>query len=283
NYIIKYQLEKNNYFTSAFELMDIVRYHPAYTVLPAHTAQQTIKFLVKNWKGYFRALKEWKKYPQKFSSLPRSPRYKNKRGVHVLYFTNNQVKLKGRVLVFPKRVGLVIETRLEKEKIKHVRLIPKGTAFLLEIIYEKEITASLQPVKNILAMDLGVNNLITCVSNIISPFLINGRPLKAFNQWFNKKKARLQSVYKRQKLAFTGLKLLSLQDERERKIADYLHKASRIVIQQCLINHIDTLVLGYNKHWKQKINMEKKTLRILPIFHFVHYSINFNTKLKNKG
>ena len=52
NYIIKYQLTKNNYFTSEFELMNILRYHPDYTKLPAHTSQQIIKFLAKNWKGY---------------------------------------------------------------------------------------------------------------------------------------------------------------------------------------------------------------------------------------
>jgi putative transposase len=258
NYIIKFQLEKNNYFTSAFELMDILRYHPTYTSLPAHTAQQTIKFLVKNWKGYFRAVKEWKKNAKKFLASPRPPKYKRKRGLHILYFTNNQVKLRGGQLFFPKQVGLVITTRLVKERVKQARLIPKGTAFLLEIVYEKEVKHTSQPVKNILAIDLGVNNLITGVSTVGSPFLINGRPLKAFNQLYNKRKAQLQSTYKKQKFSFSGLKLRKLMDERERIITNYLHKASRLVINHCLLHHIDTLVIGYNKGWKQKVKMGKR-------------------------
>lgn len=258
NYIIKYQLEKNRYFTPAFELMNIVRYHPAYTCLPAHTAQQTIKFLVKSWKGYFKSVKEWKKKPKKFHKKPQPPKYKKKRGFHILYFTNNQVRIKDRNIVFPKRVGLIIKTRLKEERIKLVRLIPKGASFLLEIIYEKQAFPPLRPVKNILAIDLGVNNLLTCVSNITTPVLIKGKTLKSYNQWYNKRKAHLQSVYKRQRLHFIGVKLRTLKDERFRKITDYLHKASRLVIQHCLAHHIDTIVIGYNNSWKQKCNMGKK-------------------------
>lgn len=283
NYIIKYQLERSKYFTPAFELMNIVRYHPTYTNLPAHTAQQTIKFLVKNWKSYFRALKEWKKNPRKFTNQPRSPRYKKKRGFHILYFTNNQVTLRNSKLVFPRKVGLIIKTRLKTVKIKQLRLIPKGTAFLLEIVYEKVITSSLRPVKNILAVDLGVNNLLTCVSTVTSPFFIRGRPLKSFNQWFNKRKAHLQSAYKRQKLYFQGVKLRSLQDERERKITDYLHKASLIVIQMCLTHHIDTLVIGYNKRWKKRINIGKRNNQTFVNIPFLSLVTKLSYKAEEKG
>jgi putative transposase len=258
NYIIKYQLEKNKYFTSAFELMNIVRYHPAYTCLPAHTAQQTIKFLVISWKGYFKSVKEWKKRPKKFHKQPCPPKYKKKRGFHILYFTSNQVRIKDRNIIFPKRVGLIIKTRLKEERIKLVRLIPKGASFLLEIIYEKQTFPPLRQVRNILAIDLGVNNLLTCVSNVAAPVLINGKALKSFNQWYNKRKAHLQSVYKRQRLYFAGEKLRSLKDEHFRKTTDYLHKASRLIIKLCLAHNIDTIVIGYNKNWKQKSNMGKK-------------------------
>ncbi|MHA1400615.1 MAG: RNA-guided endonuclease InsQ/TnpB family protein, partial [Candidatus Heimdallarchaeaceae archaeon] len=260
NYVMKYQWRKNNYLTNEFELMGMLRYHPTFTCLPVHTAQQTIKFLYKEWKGYLRALKEWKKNPKKFKGQPRPPKYKRKGGVHILYFTNYQVKLKRGYLSFPKLVGLKVTTRLEKVKIKFARLIPKGTAFLLEIVYEKDIPETTKEVKHILALDLGVNNLVTGVSNVkgTKPFLINGRPLKSFNQWFNKRRSHLQSAYKHQKLDFKGQKLLQLQHKRFCKIEDYMHKTSRLVINYCLEHNIDTIVIGYNPGWKQKSKMSKK-------------------------
>ena len=264
NYIIKRQLKNSKYMTSEYELVSMIRYHPCYTDFIPHSAQQTIKFLVKNWKAYFRARKEYKKHPQKFLSPPHAPKYKKKRGFHIIYFTANQAKVKEEGwLHFPKKVGLKVKTRLEKgSKINHVRLLPKGTCFILEIIYEREIKQEPSKhslhAKNILAIDLGVNNLLACVSNAFSPFLISGKKLKAINQWYNKECARLQSTYDLQKLEDYGQRMKKVIDKRYQRVEDYFHKASRIVIDQCLKYHIGTLVIGYNKKWKQKSKMGKR-------------------------
>ena len=131
NYIIKRQLNNSKYMISEYELVNMVRYHPCYTEFIAHSAQQTIKFLVKNWKAYFRAKKEYQKHPQKFLAPPHAPKYKKKRGFHTIYFTADQVKLKeGGWVQFPKKVGLKVRTRLEEgTKINHARLLPRGTCF----------------------------------------------------------------------------------------------------------------------------------------------------------
>jgi len=278
NYIIKQQLNYCNYMTSEYELVNILRYHPCYTEYIAHSAQQTLKFLVKNWNAYFRAKKEYKQNPTKYFSQPRKPQYKNKRGFHIIYFTANQVKLKEEGLLhFPKRVGLQVQTRLKTgTKIKHVRIIPRGTCFILEIIYDKEIepiksASALQ--KNILAIDLGLNNLMACVSNIFPPFLIRGRKLKAINQWYNKERSRLQSIYKSQEIENYGQRMKKLIDKRYQNVEDYLHKASRIVITQCLFHHVDTIVIGYNKKWKQKINIGRRNNQSfvnIPFLSLVH-------------
>ncbi len=264
NYIIKRQLKNSNYMTSEYELVSMIRYHPCYTDFIAHSAQQTIKFLVKNWKAYFRARKEYKKHPQKFLSPPHVPKYKKKRGFHTIYFTASQAKVKEEGwLHFPKKVGLKVKTRLEKgSKINHVRLLPKGTCFILEIIYEREIKQEPSKhalrAKNILAIDLGVNNLLACVSNCVSPFLISGKKLKAINQWYNKECSRLQSTYDLQRLEGYGEGMKKVIDKRYQQVEDYLHKASRIVIDQCLKYNIGTIVIGYNKKWKQKSKMGKR-------------------------
>jgi putative transposase len=156
-----------------------------------------------------------------------------------------------------------VKTRLEKgSKINHIRLLPKGTCFILEIIYDREIkqepSKNSLRAKNILAIDLGVNNLLACVSNAFSPFLISGKKLKAINQWYNKERSRLQSIYDLQRLEGYGEGMKKEIDKRYQRVEDYLHKASRIVIDQCLKYNIGTIVIGYNKKWKQKSKMGKR-------------------------
>ena len=264
NYIIKKQLNYNNYMTSEYELVNIVRYHPCYTEFIPHSAQQTIKFLVKNWKSYFRAKKEYQKNPKVFLSQPHTPKYKNKQGFHTIYFTANQVKLKNEGwLYFPKKVGLKIKTRFaEGTKVNHARLLPRGTCFILEIIYEKELetrnSSHSSQTTNILSIDMGVNNLLTCVSNVLSPFLVKGRKLKSINQWYNKERSRLQSIYNLQGLEEYGQRIMKIIDKRYQQVENYLHKASSLVINKCLEYQIDTIVIGYNKKWKQKSKMGRR-------------------------
>ncbi len=196
NYIFKQQLN-SRYFTPAFELMDIIRHHPVYTSLPSHTSQQIIKFLVKSWRGYFMSLKSYKNnIGNRFNGLPKPPKYKRKAGFHILYFTANQVKIRRGYILFPKLMGLKIRTRLNVV-VNHVRIIPKGNSFLLEIVYNRK-TKALRNIKNIISVDFGVNNIITAVSNVSKPLIIKGTLLKSLNQWFNKENARLTSIYKLQ-------------------------------------------------------------------------------------
>jgi len=265
NYVFKQQLSfhpnrsSHGYFTSSFELMNILRNQPTYLALPAHTSQQVIKFLVKAWKGFFNALKAFKQDPIAFQARPRPPKYKRKSGFHLLYFTNNQVKLKDGFLHFPKDINLRIATRLQECKIYQARILPKGSAFLLEIIYDKSISVEFtaEP-KNVLAIDLGVNNLICGVSNVTKPIFINGRALKSKNQWFNKEKARLRSIYDLQDRE-TGIKMDDLRNDRYKQVEDFLHKTSKKLIDHCVLHKIDSIVIGYNSGWKQDVNLGKIT------------------------
>ncbi|MCG3217426.1 MAG: transposase [Candidatus Heimdallarchaeota archaeon] len=285
NYIIKFQLEHNNHLTSFFELSNILRYHPNYCNLPAHTSQQVLKFLVKNWKAYFEALKAYKKDASKFNALPKPPNYK--RNLHLLYFTANQVKIKDGFLIFPKRVGLKVKTRLTvKVKVNQARIIPKGNSFLLEIIYDREVK-SLRPVNNIVAGDLGVDNLMTVVSNVAKPIIIKGTRLKSYNQWFNKEKAKLSSVYALQqpgrKHPTFGKAMDHLVDRRYKKVEDFLHKVSRLFINYCLANDIDTIVLGYNDGWKQKISIGKKNNQTFVGIPFLNLVRKIQYKAEDEG
>ena len=279
NYIFKKQLEYSHY-TSEYEMMDIMRYHPTYRALPAHSSQQIIKSLVKSWKSYFRSLKEYKKNPNKFLGTPRAPKYKRKNGFHTIFFTSDQVKVRNGYVIFPKRLGMTIKTRIDK-KIKAARILPKNDQFLLELIYEIEVPDT-KPTQNVAGVDFGVNNLIASVSNKSRPVIVKGRKLKSIVQWFNKEKARLQSIYKKQDIEY-GKKLSELLNNHYKRVEDFMHKSSRSFIDHCISNDIDTIVIGYNEGWKQKSGMGKVNNQNFVGIPFLNLLKKISYKAENVG
>ncbi len=187
------------------------------------------------------------------------PKYKLKNGEFLLVFTNQQVKLKDGFLFFPKKVGFKVKTRLpDITDIREARLIPKGVGYMVEIVYQKIISPDPLNKDKIIAIDLGVRNLITTVNNNgLKPFVIKGGAVKSINQYYNKEKARIQSVYDRQGIK-TGKKLQRLTNNRNKKIHDYFHKTSRKIIDYCILNDIGTVVIGYNPDWKQNCHLGKR-------------------------
>ncbi len=103
---------------------------------------------------------------------------------------------------------------------------------------------------NIIAIDLGVRNLITIVNNNgLKPFFIKGGVVKSINQYYNKERAKIQSIYDRQGIK-TGKAMQKLTIKRNRKMNDNFHKISQKIIEFCVHNDIGTVVIGYNPHWK---------------------------------
>jgi putative transposase len=224
-----------------------------YQQLPAQTAQQVLKILDRNWVSFFKSIKVWTKNRDKFLGKPKLPKYKPKNGEFILVFTNQQVKLKDNILIFPKKVGLEVKTRLsEKTEIREVRIIPKGVALIVEIVYKKKRCVNPLNKTNILAIDLGTRNLITTVNNKgLKPFVVKGGVIKSINQYYNKEKARIQSVYDRKGLKI-GKTMQRLIEKRNKKINNHFHKYSKKFIDYCKSYDIGTVIIGYNPEWKQK-------------------------------
>ena len=227
----------------------------------AQSAQQTIKLLFKNWKSFFKAIKDYKKNPSKYKGRPKLPKYKDKKGHNIVVFTNQNCKIKTdekgeNYVYFPKKTGLEpIKTKIEGN-LKQVRIIPQATCFIVEIVYEKEFQKVVEENNRVLSIDLGLNNLVTTFNNIgEKPFIVRGKIIKSINQYYNKKKAKLMS-YIGDKGTSNQIKKLTLK--RNNKINDYLHKTSKIIIDYCLLNDISKIVIGNNKDWKQNINIGKK-------------------------
>ena len=231
-----------------------------YRALPAQCSQQIINLLEKNWKSFFKSVKDWKKNPNKYKGRPKLPKYKDKDGYNVLIITSQQIGNKltqNGYLKLPKGIDLRIKTRIQLEQIKQVRIIPEATCFKCEIVYEKEIVKNENlKIENKISIDLGVNNLATMFINdeAFSSCIINGRPLKSINQFYNKKLAKLQSFVENK----SSKRIKNFTKRRNNKVKDFVHKASRWIINYCNYHNIGHLIIGKNDGWKQKSKMSKK-------------------------
>lgn len=229
---------------------------PDYRALPAQCSQQTINILEKNWKSFFSLCKEYKKNPKKFKGRPHLPKYKDKNGCSILIFPSQTIRAKltnGGYIKFLKGISLRIKSTIPLEKIQQVRIVPEATCFKCEIVYEKEVkNAENLKLENKASVDLGVNNLVTMYSNVDGKsFIINGKPLKSINQFYNKKLAVLKSYVGDS----SSKRIKNFTKKRNNKVKDFIHKTTKTVVGICLKNKIGHLIVGHNKKWKQEINI----------------------------
>lgn len=231
-----------------------------YSKLPAKVSQQVLNLLDKNWVSFFQSIRDWKKNPNKYLGKPSLPKYKHKtKGRGVLIYTiqaiskkelrSNIVRLSG--------TEIRIRTKQDSKAIQQVRIVPRIGHYIIEVVYEKkEVIYENIDNNKIAGIDLGLNNLLAVTSNQnkVNPLLINGRQLKSMNQYYNKKKAKLQS-YVGDK---SSNRLEKLTNKRNRKVKDYLHKASRFVVNHFILNGIGLVVIGKNTQWKTEINIGKR-------------------------
>ena len=247
-------------YLSYYDLDFILKDKEAYRVLPSQTSQQVLKLVVRNWKSYFKALKEYGVNPFKFRAKPKIPNYKKKNGESIAIFTNQQCRIKDGCVNFPKSVNLrPMKTRIEG-KIREVRVVPLGIAHKIEIVHEKaEMDLQLHK-SNILSLDLGLNNLTTAVNNKgLKPFVVKGKVLKSINQYYNKQLACYQSMENLKGNFYDTKRIQKLRVKRNNKINDIFHKLSRAIIEYSKENDLGTIVIGYNERWKQNVNLGKKT------------------------
>ena len=225
--------------------------------LPCNVSQQVVKQVFRNINTWIKLKKDYEKNPSKYKVKPKLPKYKKGKKQNVLVFTTSGCRIKNGYIYFIKNIVKPIKTKIGENKLCQVRIIPKTTCYVVEVIYEKkEVDLGLSK-SNILSIDLGLNNLCTCINNAgVKPFIINGKIIKSFNQWYNKKRAKWMS--------FIGDKGISkrlgwLNNRRNFWIEDKIHKISRWIIDFCVKHNIGTIIIGLNKGWKQEIKLGKQS------------------------
>ena len=239
-----------------------------YKILNSNMAQQILKEVDGSFKSFFGLLKLAKKGKYAFKDC-KLPHYLPKNGYTTLVI--GFVRLKGNKLIIPfsnsfkkthEPVEITIPPILLDKKVKEIRIIPKANARFFEIqyTYKAECIQRNLNKNNALAIDLGINNLATCVTNTGKSFIIDGRRLKSINQWFNKENARLQSIKDKQHFGKrTTNRQKAIARDRNNKVNDYMSKAARIIINYCITNDIGTLVVGYNETFQRGSNLGKQT------------------------
>jgi IS605 OrfB family transposase len=237
-----------------------------YKLIAANMSQQLLKEVDGSFKSFFVLLKlvKEKGYP---ASAVKIPHYLPKDGFTTLVV--QEFAIHNGIFVLPysrsynkgyEKVKIKVPPILEGKKVKEIRIIPKNNARFFEIQYTYEATVTPKELdkSKALGIDLGVDNLATCVTTDGEAFILDGRRLKSINQWYNKENARLQSIKDKQKFGKGKThRQKSLLHKRNHRVNDYISKAAKMIVKYCLAHKIGQLVCGYNTTFQQSPTLGK--------------------------
>ncbi len=259
NYLVRQSFILARVYLGYNKIYHACKDQPDYQALPRKVSQQVLKGLDKNWKSFFEANKAYKQNPDKFTGRPKLPKYKHKtQGRNLLVYTiqaisktelkQRRVKLSGTNIIVPTKA----------KNIAQARIIPKIGQYVIEVVYSEDEHQTVTNSNAVAAIDIGVDNLAALTSNQkgFIPVLVNGRPLKSSNQFYNKNKALLQSKLKGKKQSSKQINRLTAK--RNNQVDTYLHQASRWIINHLDQHGIGKLIIGQNPLWKQEVNNGKK-------------------------
>ncbi|HEX2906026.1 MAG TPA: transposase [Phototrophicaceae bacterium] len=261
NYLMRQAYIFQHHYLPYAELDKLMKHNPDYCALPRKVSQWVLKQVHHDWQAFFAAQSEWERHPEKFTGRPRLPKYKHKTaGRNLLTYTAQAVRrreFKQKGVIQPSGLAMTILT--QQTSFDQVRIVPRKTHYVVEVVYTITVPPAETVPDRVAAIDIGLNNLATVTSNQpdFVPLLVNGRPLKAINQYYNKERARLQSLLPEG--CHSSRRLDTLTSKRNRQVNSYLHLASRRVMDTLVAHQIGTLVIGKNAGWKQEINLGKRT------------------------
>ncbi len=265
--------------------------------LHSHNRQHCLKLLAQNWKSYFRSLNDYKNNPSKYNGMPKPPKYKYlDSNPNEIIFTNYAIRIKnGNLLLsLSKKMKSMykvdnlkfelsdkVQSFVNMDSIQQIKIKRESVSnrWYLIVVYNKECKNNNG--KNVMSIDPGLDNLAAITfKDSYKNYLINGKPLKSKNAYYNKEIARLSSIRMKQvgseKFKNTN-RIKALRINRRNYIVDYLHKASRQIINIALDENVGTIVIGDIKNIKQ--NSTIKSFVQIPVQRFVNM-IEYKAKLE---
>ncbi len=243
-----------------------------YQVLYSQAAQQILRSVAESFKSFKELDKKYKKGNLHFK--PRVPSYRKKGGLAMVTYPKQAFRLVGDNIKIP--LGTTVKrwfkldsflipmpSNLQFSDIKELRILPRNQCFYAEFVYEKE-SISVEEVdpKNVLGVDPGINNWLSCISNVGTSFIVDGRKVKSLNQWYNKRVATLKQGKPQ---GYWDEQLSHITEKRNRQMRDGVNKAAKIVINHCLEHQIGTVVFGWNQGQRQEATLGQTTQSFVQI------------------
>jgi putative transposase len=257
NYVLRQAFIHENRVVSWKELYAEIKTTEAYQALPRKVSNQVLIQLKTAWSCFFKGLAAWKKEPDKFLGRPKLPKYKPKsEGRNLLTYESGAVHKRSlkKGLLDVSSLHLAIPTK--HKKVSQVRIVPRNGHYVVEVVYLHEIEPNQALDETLVAgIDLNLDNLVVLASNKpgLAPLIVNGRLLKSVNQFYNKTRAQRQRLLPGAR--HNSALLEAITNRRNRRVKDFLHKTSHLVVKKLVEEKIGTLVIGYNPGWKQEIEI----------------------------
>ncbi len=250
----------------SYEEMDKrMQLHEAYRALPAKVSQQVLRQLAYAWKAFREAKGAYEENPSKFTGRPKLPKYKHKTEGHNILIYTIQAISRGkhglkRGIIKPSMLPIEVKTEIDPKKIDQVRIVPRNGHYVVEVVYSKEpVQAHVDP-SFCVAIDLGVTNVAAITANRegFIPRLVNGRTLKAMNQWYNKRMKELKLCLPKEDRERVTKQMEQITNKRNRQVNHYLHSASKAIIDFLVQEGVGTIIVGKNPLWKQEAGMGRR-------------------------
>ena len=282
NYIIRKELDEYEYYVPYPLINKIIKGTWQYKNCMTQPANCVLRVLEKNWKSYFVAIEDWDKNKQKYLGMPKIPDYLKTNGRFLWMIPNNSCYFKEGELKFRLKILQKYKWKTNAQgRLIQVRFIPRGTCYVMEVVTEIEIYPEFKQPTHIASIDLGVNNFATISNNIgLRPIIINGKGIKAVNQFYNKRRAEMRNKLVNQGWS-KALDVITMK--RFNRIKNFMHHASKYIINYCLQNNIDTIICGLDVGWKNKANMGKRNNQNMQSIPFNMFIKQLEYKCQERG
>ncbi|OWY67877.1 transposase [cyanobacterium TDX16] len=242
-----------------------------FKALHSQAAQQVLRSVSESFESF-------KKLKQAFNrgeitDKPRPPHYRKSGGFALVSYPKQALKLVDNQIRIPlgKQVkcwfGLdcffvPMPSNLKFEDIKELRILPRNRCFYVEFVYKTNVIEVDVDPNNVLGIDPGLSNWLTCVSNVGTSFIVDGRHVKSLNRWYNKQVSTLKEDKPQ---GFWSNRLAAITEKRNRQMRDAINKAARLVVNHCIENRIGTIIFGWNQRQKQGVELGKTNQSLVQI------------------
>ena len=257
----KFLTYENNYHTC--------KQNENYKLLQAGISQQILRVVDRNFKSFFNLIKKAKRGEYRFQDI-NLPKYKEKGGLFPLIINWGQTSKNKQDLCIPMskkflkehncRIKIAVCERLKDKEIKEIRILPccNGQYFKIQYVFKGSVEDLKLDKNNLISIDIGLNNLLTCVDYSGNSFIMDGKYLKSINQFYNKRLAYLQSIKDKQKIKQRTKRINNITLKRNNQCKDYINKTCSYVVKYCIKNNIGKLIIGYNQDFKKDLKFNKQ-------------------------